>query len=131
MGSSEWHSTNHLLVWSVQVTPAGRSYFRLKQLEPRTKDIGALLLPTVCAADKSGHGYQYDNGDRTKIRLTLPGYVRMIPTMHANAHTGPGRRGLGGVNIQTALKESTGMKLQPAFAEWMMGFPIGWTELRR
>jgi len=25
--------------------------------------------------------------------------------------------------------KKTGMKLQPAFVEWMMGFPIGWTDL--
>ena len=24
-----------------------------------------------------------------------------------------------------------GMKLQPAFVEWMMGLPIGWTDLNR
>jgi hypothetical protein len=25
--------------------------------------------------------------------------------------------------------QNTGMKLQPAFVEWMMNFPIGWTEI--
>ena len=26
--------------------------------------------------------------------------------------------------------QKTGLKLQPAFVEWMMGWPIGWTDLR-
>lgn len=27
------------------------------------------------------------------------------------------------------LGKKTGLRLQPAFVEWMQGFPIGWTEL--
>jgi hypothetical protein len=27
------------------------------------------------------------------------------------------------------LGRNTGMKLQPAFVEWMMGYPESWTEL--
>ncbi len=31
--------------------------------------------------------------------------------------------------LSETLGKNTGMKLQPAFVEWMMGFPEGWTEL--
>jgi hypothetical protein len=27
------------------------------------------------------------------------------------------------------IGKPTGLKLQPAFVEWMMGYPEGWTEL--
>jgi DNA (cytosine-5)-methyltransferase 1 len=42
----------------------------------------------------------------------------------------------GDVDLSIAIMMSqdgkrTGMKLQPAFVEWMMGFPIGWTEIDR
>lgn len=32
-------------------------------------------------------------------------------------------------NLAARIGESIGMKLQPAFVEWMMGFPEGWTEI--
>jgi hypothetical protein len=31
--------------------------------------------------------------------------------------------------LSETLGKNTGMKLQPAFVEWMMGYPEGWTEL--
>jgi hypothetical protein len=32
---------------------------------------------------------------------------------------------------KTSNGEQTGLKLQPAFVEWMMGFPLGWTDVER
>lgn len=32
--------------------------------------------------------------------------------------------------LPNALQMNTGMKLQPAFVEWMMGYPIGYTDLK-
>jgi hypothetical protein len=32
--------------------------------------------------------------------------------------------------IENPTGQKTGLKLQPAFVEWMMGWPIGWTDLR-
>ncbi len=48
----------------------------------------------------------------------------------ATASQGPGREGrAGGPNIRTAVAETSGAgPLNPAWVEWLMGTPIGWTE---
>jgi hypothetical protein len=70
------------------------------------------------------------------------------PTLHANCSTGPGRQGRdGGDNLQTAVAmfptptanrrdglQSHGVNvvtgsLNPTWVEWLMGFPLGWTDL--
>jgi len=35
----------------------------------------------------------------------------------------------GKSNLGEIVGENIGLKLQPAFVEWMMGYPEGWTEL--
>lgn len=64
------------------------------------------MLPTATAQDSSGHAGNYP---KTK-------------THHE------------GTTLATAIRQSgtnTGMKLQPGFVEWMMGYPVGWTELEK
>lgn len=53
--------------------------------------------------------------------------VHQWPTPHANCHTGPGQapNKQGGENLQTAA----GGSLNPPWVEWLMGFPVGWTDL--
>lgn len=46
------------------------------------------------------------------------------PTPTASDHTGPGKRGQGGMNLRTAAVGS----LNPEWVESLMGFPPGWTE---
>jgi len=76
--------------------------------------------------------------------------VHQWPTPHANCSTGPGRQGRdGGDNLQTAVAmfptptanrrdglQSHGVNvvtgsLNPTWVEWLMGFPLGWTDLGR
>ena len=35
----------------------------------------------------------------------------------------------GDVDLTIAVGMNTGMKLQPEFVEYMMGYPAGWTDL--
>ena len=49
----------------------------------------------------------------------------MWPTPHANCGNGLGEHGTGGQNLQTVV----GGALNPQWVEWLMGFPIGWTDL--
>jgi hypothetical protein len=47
-------------------------------------------------------------------------------TPHANCSTGPGSQGReGGENLQTQV----GGSLNPTWVEWLMGWPLGWTDL--
>jgi hypothetical protein len=87
------------------------------------------LIPT-CRSMESGN-YQYANGDHRKPVATLTGKIAMLPTCTSWDHKDTGKMENVPVNalLGRELGKNHGMKLQPAFAEWMQGFPIGWTEL--
>jgi len=79
-----------------------------------------------------------------------------FPTPHSNCHTGPRKRGKKGENLQTAVKWPTpqqrdwkgkhqrvadpenrdclpnaaGGQLNPQFVEWLMGYPLNYTDTR-
>ena len=72
----------------------------LRILEPAIEGNGSSLLPTVMANNLECAGKEYC-GNRHSLKL------------HQAINLGKNR----------------GLKLQPAFAEWMMRFPPGWTAL--
>lgn len=47
------------------------------------------------------------------------------PTPKSNEHTGPGIHGNGGQDLRTTVAVS-GMKLNSAWVQRMMGYPDGW-----
>jgi hypothetical protein len=56
--------------------------------------------------------------------------IAMLPTPKSQNSTGAGEHGQGGEDLQTAIVgTSRGLKLQPAFVEHLMGYPIGFTDL--
>ena len=59
-------------------------------------------------------------------RATKSKRVKFYPTPHANCSTGAGSgpNKQGGENLQTAV----GGQLNPQWVEWLMGFPVGWTD---
>jgi hypothetical protein len=86
-------------------------------------------LPTL-RANKRG-GYQRDQGKKGKERPTLTGIINHLPTVTSRDHKDTGNMENVPENALLArvLGKRHGMILQPNFAEWMQGFPIGWTEL--
>jgi hypothetical protein len=66
--------------------------------------------------------------------VTLSGIVKMLPTPQeddsSNVYPSEKRRETLIKVINGTSGKKTGMKLQPAFVEWMMGFPIGFTDLK-
>jgi hypothetical protein len=97
------------------------------------------LIPTPTAMDHSGRGYQFSqrkNGPNVPV-LTLPGVVALLPTLDAyeGQRGGPRKynpkgRSQSERTVTAAVERGAfpGLKLQPAFAAWMMGFPENWTE---
>ena len=89
------------------------------------------MWPTPRAEERQQHNSQ-DNG----MALSLA--VKMFPTPVSKSEKG-GRMGLdGGSHARTALvrdhgqqamKDLTGGQLNPDWVEWLMGWPIGWTDL--
>jgi hypothetical protein len=148
--SSRWHSTMCNLTWKASATPRGRLLFRLVPSMRDTDETasGSLLatptakanqlapsmlakwpscsalLPTPTARDwKDGTAQACANVEPNGL---LGRVVHLLPTPHANCHTGPGSQGReGGLNLQTHV----GGALNPQWVEWLMGFPDGWTAL--
>ena len=74
----------------------------------------------------------YDKETGRLAQVGLHQQIAMLPTPNGTI-SGPDyaradREKSGGDDLQTGMA-ITGMKLQPAFVVWMMGVPIGWTDL--
>jgi len=65
------------------------------------------MLPTCRAQDS------YERSNWKTIVRAEKGEAQMTPSRKLKCKDG----------------QKTGLKLQPAFVEWMMGYPEGWTEL--
>jgi len=124
-----WSSGNW---WRVDTPGATESLQRL-MLVPRTGGIaGSALLPTptVCG-NYNRKGASETSGDGLDI------YVKMWPTPCASASKGSSpaaltrRDGQSRANdrIDHAVMASDGGQLNPVFVEWLMGWPLGWTEV--
>lgn len=116
--SSKWHSTTCALTWKLKVTESNRLLYRLVPSMPRTKEIVAGLWPTptamtggtaVAPSHRTGkHGWNLGAAVTDSLSQNP---VRVWPTM------------------TTDSQDQTSGKLNPEWVEWLMGFPIGWTEL--
>src|SRR3990167_3920265 len=127
LASSSWRSTRCYLTWKPSGTPSGRLLFRLAPSMPRTDGSGSGLWATPKAV--SGD-YQRSHG---RTILNLSGQVRMWPTPRSSEGSG-GRWGLEKPNRRghtRGLRDYVDGSLNPAWVEWLMGFPIGWTDLKR
>lgn len=81
--------------------------------------IAGRLWPTATANDRKGAPYQ--KGKSGQRYATLVGACRMFPTPAARDPSSRGRPG----QLPTELN---GLP-NPTFVEWLMGFPLGWTDL--
>ncbi len=97
--SSAWNSTKLLMIWKVKATPAGRLLFQLVPLAPGIAGTGFGLLPTPSGV--SNHGKNHVMG----------------------------RMDEWGGSSNPFRGTEIGKVRCASFEEWMMGFPMGWTEL--
>ena len=147
LGSSIWRSTKCYLTWKTKATPSSRLLFQLAPSKPRTGGIGSgslpAMLPTPVASEMTGAEYtktvNYRNGvfERTSKRAGVRHGARLgqiIPRLHEILPTPKaqdsraGRTDRGKSNFGEVVQGTTGLRLQPIFVEWMMGFPPGWTD---
>ena len=139
--SSSWRSTRCFLTWKMKATPQKRLLF---QLAPLTRPIGAIesgLLPTMRArltGDITENRKHDKNRNLERVLAEL-----MLPTPKSQDWKGETQRGpeapmdgiqnalstVSGITKGDRTGAQTGLKLQPAFVEYLMGFPENWTEL--
>lgn len=106
-------------------------------LWPLPESDGSERFPTPTRSDAE-KGYSSPPGaENQRGRETLSGAVqsRMWPTpCAADGSRGPdfaraGREDSGGDDLVTAVAREAGGPLNPVFVEWLMGVPMGWTEV--
>ena len=101
-------------------------------LEPATKEIDGGLLPTPIASKAVEQRVKFKQGGYS-LRAALD--REMLPTPTATDYKGRSGQGYidrhGEHRISDVLtKIGDSMSLNPCFVEEMMGYPIGWTDLK-
>jgi hypothetical protein len=140
--SSRWNSTMCYLTWKGKATPAGRLYFQLVPSAPITEETEYGLWRTP-AATSGGTPKALLEGQTTrasghKIQVRLQDQVKMYPTPTAHnskegAYPSEYNRNtptLTSVATQEDNKPPQSGSLNPTWVEWLMGFPIGHTDLK-
>lgn len=113
--------------WGIIVN--GELYGAQVPSELPTEERVGFVLPTPTTDQRS---QRYKQGGRSTLCAILEGDM-MLPTPSANEHK---YRLQGDTQASKCLEAMARQgtfgekaKLHPHFVEWMMGFPIGWTEL--
>jgi len=139
--SSVWNSTKSLLIWKIKDISANRSLFQLARSMPRMKGKGSGFWPTTSTRDwkdTPGMARQSVNKDGT-IRNRIDQLARRVfsetfptPSTMDTIIRKTMRPSRAATNRKTGyLSETIHGELNPEFVEWLMGFPTGWTDLKR
>ena len=126
LSSKAWYSNKCALTWKEKGTPFKRLLYQLSPSTRRTAETESGLLRTP---NMNERGTRSSEGMKKGHQVELQDQIRMLPTPKKNEANGIGVHGMGSQDLRTKLGTKTGLKLQPAFVEWMMGFPEGWTEI--
>jgi hypothetical protein len=120
-----------------RVNPDGTTRDRTDQL---ARQVYAGLLPTPMVSDVGGGPRQPDGTRGISLREVAATGSKQWPTPKSSI-SGPdydrmNRKESGGDDLVTAVARSSriwpttlaGGSLNPQWVEWLMGFPIGWTD---
>lgn len=103
LSNTGWHSSRCALHWKASVTKSNRLLFQLVPSMRRTSGRECGLLPIMWPTPKT------PTGGGQAFRRTKGGGLRKLEDA-------------------VVLVDGIG-PLNPEFCEWLMGYPIGWTEL--
>ena len=146
LGSSAWHSTKCVLTWKQKVTKSSRSLFQLAVSMPPTEETEfGLLRGGGRCGQLQGHQAEGQTTRRNAcghrdIEEQQISWVLFWPTPKANkVHpmiTDKNRQKLSSrnkANLEEVIAGNCGKatgQLNPAWVEWLMGYPMGWTDLK-
>ena len=125
--SPAWASMTCFLTWKERVTPARRLLYQLAPSMPRTDGTGFGLWPTPTVnGNHNRKGASPNSGDG------LATAVKMFPTPASRDYRSPNSKPYserGGGKKGEQLPNFVGGQLNPEWVEWLMGYPVGWTDL--
>ena len=127
-----WNSTERFLTWKARDTKHGHLYYQLVPSMPRTSGSEHSLWPTVTVKDNhKPKGLIKASGDglakATKFWLTpVASDGKRAATMSSETL----RTGKANGNLAQQVAHQQSGSLNPAWVEWLMGYPIGWTDLK-
>lgn len=129
--TSLWDSTMCYLTWKASATPRNRLLYRLQVSVQDIDEKEYLLWPTPTV-----YGNYNKKGSSKNAGDGLATAVKMWPTPTARDWKGartPEKLAEKGRNATNSLPDAvraeiTG-QLNPTWVEWLMGFPLGWTDL--
>ena len=123
------------------IIPACAIVRRIGETESGLSD---MMIPTPVASELTGAEYTktinyrdgvfYRQSKRKGVRhgARLGQYCRVFTKFCRRPKAQDSRAGLtdrGKSNFGEVVQGTTGLRLQPLFVEWMMGFPPGWTDV--
>lgn len=127
IGTGDWYSTKCKLTWRMRASKCKRFYFQLvpSTLRIEETEFGLLHTPTA-----KGNQLSPSMATRYLGSWGIPtptASCKDIDTMERTMLSGQKKRQMkmDGAPYQT---QTSGM-LNPTWIEWLMGYPIGWTEL--
>jgi len=144
LASSRWtaglYSNKYALRWKMKGTPLNRLYFQLYLLERRTDgtEFGLLLTPGVVQVEETSESYRarmdkagHKNGNQYNTLASQIMGLLPTPTMRDYKSEKASQKTMerNARPLSETLGHNTGMKLQPAFAEFLMGYPENWTRI--
>ncbi len=155
LSTTAWYSSACALRWKSRVTKYSRLSFQLAPWQRPTDATESGLLPTPKSQNANGPAIHGQGGMdlQSKIAMlptlrasegekggpnqrgskgdkTVTSTIAMLPTPMAGSATWQwnGSRTGKTPTLRGVVGKTPGLKLQPAFAAWMMGFPENWTE---
>ena len=125
--------TTFVRIWSISVTPSGFPYMKLRLSAPRTGDRGCSLWPTPKASDADMGMTARTSGRPLEKSTHLQAQVycaEMFPTpITRDSRSFKGAARMLNAQETEPLVVQIGGRLNPEWVEWLMGFPIGYTDI--
>ena len=130
LASSVWRSTRCYLSWKPAATPAKRLLFRLVPSTPRTDGTGSVFWPTPTMRDyKGANSLRHLMQEGNHHRAQLANAVVLYSTPQARDYRTGQRERWENPKKTKNLNDQIGGQLNPTWVEWLMGYPVGWTDL--
>lgn len=143
LGTKVWYSSKCVLTWKAKATKSSRLLFQLAVSTPHTAGTEFGLLPT--ATTQEVEHPQAEIHQKTGRRIAKNGNTHSVGLADKiiMLKTPSASEGVGGwkvtdkywtakapkLKMRDQVGRQTGLKLQPNFVEWMMGYPQNWTDL--